>query len=182
MEWDILILMLERRNLVAHQGTASIKFMNFDGLLPYKLLYSITRLLNGKFAERPPLEEFSIEAIGSQLWNPQISGCRRCICSFRVCDHPVRTLSDPDGLGDDRNRNLGLLWSYPTPSEHTAPNPPLSAYLTEWVKEKRTRRLKFMEMSKAARRRVLRSVVWGSEITGRYIVNRYSMDGAYFAE
>ncbi|KIM22575.1 hypothetical protein M408DRAFT_28616 [Serendipita vermifera MAFF 305830] len=72
IEWDILILMLERRNLVAERGTARIKTLIFKGPLSYELLYPITQLLKGKFPKRPSLEELSVEVIGSRLFNPRL--------------------------------------------------------------------------------------------------------------
>jgi hypothetical protein len=67
LEWDILILMLERRNFVTESNVKRIKTLEFTNRLPYKLLYPITQLLKGKFVDRPPLIELSIEAIGNHL-------------------------------------------------------------------------------------------------------------------
>jgi hypothetical protein len=72
MEWDILVLMLERRNFVAKPRVKRINAVQFDGDLPYKLVYPISQLLKGNFPETSPLMDISIEEIGTRLSNPKL--------------------------------------------------------------------------------------------------------------
>jgi hypothetical protein len=80
MEWDILVLMLQRRNFVAKFKVKKINAVQFDGDLPYKLVYPISQLLKGTFPETNPLRELSIEEIGFRLCNPEL-------CVARVHGH-----------------------------------------------------------------------------------------------
>lgn len=69
VEWDLLILMLERRNLASTPRTTRIKSIHIDREIGYKLLRPITELLGGKFPHRDPLVEYSAIAIGRLIWN-----------------------------------------------------------------------------------------------------------------
>jgi hypothetical protein len=68
VDWDILLLMLERRNFLNQRRISSIKALIVDYDLPYRLLYPISELLGGRFVERGSNRSFSLEAIGERLW------------------------------------------------------------------------------------------------------------------
>jgi len=68
-EWDILLLMLERRILCSHLGISHINTLIVTHYLPYKLLRPITTLLQGKLPERETNDQFSLTATGQRLWN-----------------------------------------------------------------------------------------------------------------
>jgi hypothetical protein len=72
MEWDILLLMLERRNFLAQPGISPIKTLVVNSELPYRLLYPISELLGGRFVERDSNYSFSIEAIGERVWDQSL--------------------------------------------------------------------------------------------------------------
>ena len=72
MEWDILVFMLQRRNLVVKSGLKRIASIKFDGDLPYKLMYPMSQLLRGLFPETLSLVEISIEEIANRLCNPEM--------------------------------------------------------------------------------------------------------------
>jgi hypothetical protein len=67
-DWDILLLMLERRNFLNQRGISSVKALVVDYSLPYRLLYPLSELLGGRFVERDSNWSFSLEAIGERLW------------------------------------------------------------------------------------------------------------------
>ncbi|KIM20891.1 hypothetical protein M408DRAFT_29997 [Serendipita vermifera MAFF 305830] len=66
-EGDILLLMLERKNIYAQPGISPIKTIVMYKPIPYRLLYPITTLLRGKFPDREPNVAFSLDAVGQQL-------------------------------------------------------------------------------------------------------------------
>jgi hypothetical protein len=68
-EWDILILMLERRNSLLYPKLSPIKAIVVDNNLPYELSYPLAALLQGRLPKRPPINFFSIETIGQRLWD-----------------------------------------------------------------------------------------------------------------
>jgi len=70
VEWDLLILLLERRNLVTKPGITRIKAIQVGSDIPYKLLYPLLALLRGKYPHRDSIDEFSGMAIGKMLWDP----------------------------------------------------------------------------------------------------------------
>lgn len=182
MEWDILILMLERRNFVAQAGTSRIETLHFDAHLPYRLLHPLTLLLGGRFAERPSLKEFSIEAIGNRIWDPKISGCYSCVSMFRTCDLAPTAYKHRHQSWNYKGEDSRFGWSYSLPSERVVPDPPLSTHLMEWVREKRKRRLNYVEMSRKAGPEVDRIGRCDSWIIGGQTIGGYSLDGAHFGE
>jgi hypothetical protein len=72
VEWDLLILLLERRNLLTKPGIARIKTIQVGNNIPYKLLHPISVLQRGKYSHRDSIEEFSSTAIGKLLWDPLV--------------------------------------------------------------------------------------------------------------
>jgi hypothetical protein len=68
-EWDILILMLERRNSLLHLKLPPINTIIVDNNLSYQLFYPLVALLQGKLPKRPPINLFSIDAIAQRLWD-----------------------------------------------------------------------------------------------------------------
>lgn len=69
VEWDLLILMLERRNLATKPETSRIKSIKLDCEPGYRLLRPITELLGGKYPHRDPLKEYSTIAVGKVIWD-----------------------------------------------------------------------------------------------------------------
>ncbi|KIM23465.1 hypothetical protein M408DRAFT_27812 [Serendipita vermifera MAFF 305830] len=66
-ECDILLLMLERKNIYEPPGISPIKTIVVHSPLPYRLLYPITTLLRGKFPDRGPNVSFSLDAVGQRM-------------------------------------------------------------------------------------------------------------------
>jgi hypothetical protein len=70
LEWDLLILMLERRNFgldgVNRIHTVTLPFV------PFLIQQTLTLLLTGETAVRPPLESISLEATREVLFDPAV--------------------------------------------------------------------------------------------------------------
>jgi hypothetical protein len=70
LEWDILVLMLERRNFglkgVKKIHTVTVRY------LPSFISPTLTLLLAGEKAERPSLESISLEATREVLFDPTV--------------------------------------------------------------------------------------------------------------
>ncbi|KAG8841636.1 hypothetical protein FRB91_004803 [Serendipita sp. 411] len=62
-EWDMLLLMLERRNFLRNPDIHRIEEIIFNAQPTHKLITPISSLLAGKFVARLPIEEYSITAI-----------------------------------------------------------------------------------------------------------------------
>ena len=72
VEWDLLILMLERRNFISIPGVTHIKIIELGEGVSYKLLRPISRLLGGRYSFRESNTEYSSIAIGRLLWDPSL--------------------------------------------------------------------------------------------------------------
>ena len=70
VEWDILVLMLERRNFIP-TGVERIHTLRLP-LRPPHLENVISSLLDGKFTERPPNEDLSTEGIREVLCSAEV--------------------------------------------------------------------------------------------------------------
>ncbi|KIM22277.1 hypothetical protein M408DRAFT_28826 [Serendipita vermifera MAFF 305830] len=67
MEWDILLLMLQRRNFLANSDVKPIKSVELDGPLPYKVLQPMAQLLRSQYPEVLDLASVSIQGIGDRM-------------------------------------------------------------------------------------------------------------------
>jgi hypothetical protein len=62
-EWDLLFMMLERRNHTTQYGVSRITTLVFPTAIPYSLLVPTTELLNGRFAIGLSYHDVSISSI-----------------------------------------------------------------------------------------------------------------------
>jgi hypothetical protein len=69
-EWDVLLLMLERRNFATTPGVSSIKSIKFDSEPSLKLIYPISSLLRGKFLTDMRIADFSLRSMAKRMFNP----------------------------------------------------------------------------------------------------------------
>ena len=73
----------------------------------------------------------------------QISlGCYQCICMFGSCEQPISLSYQGIQIIQEDER---LAWIYQLPHERIRPDPPLSPEVSEWLKGKQDRRLKFVQ-------------------------------------
>ncbi|KIM19875.1 hypothetical protein M408DRAFT_30847 [Serendipita vermifera MAFF 305830] len=145
VEWDLVILMLERRNIVSRGAVKAITTLHHSGNLSYKLSYPISRLLQGKFPEREPLSEYSIDTVGKVLWDRNVHGCHACIRMFKPCNKPPRDIYRSGVLLEV----VDLAQRYELPPESLRADPPLLVSEMEWLKGKHERRLKYMQLEGA---------------------------------
>ncbi|KIM20890.1 hypothetical protein M408DRAFT_29996 [Serendipita vermifera MAFF 305830] len=71
-EYDILLLLLERKNIYAQPGISPIRKISVNNPLSYRLLYTITTLLRGKFPAREPNVAFSLDAVGQRMFDESL--------------------------------------------------------------------------------------------------------------
>lgn len=138
-ECDILLLMLERKNIYAQPGISPIKKLIWRRIpLPYHLLYSITMLLRGMFPDQETYTGFSLDAVGQRMFNKSSTGCEMCCYSFRPCSTPTQA-----GPKTQPTR----LWYEECGPRYVAKDivadPPLTSDLKEWLAGKNERRFSF---------------------------------------
>ncbi|KIM22276.1 hypothetical protein M408DRAFT_28825 [Serendipita vermifera MAFF 305830] len=181
MEWDILLLMLQRRNFLANSDVKPIKSIELDSPLPYKLLYPMTQLLKGQRPEVLDLATISIQEIGDRMADLEQSGCKTCIRNFRACT-ACRADWPQSSTEDDAEQRLE--WKYQLPHERVNAKPPIPPEMASWLKGKRERRLYFVRKfnlfrTQTTRALDCRTIDRDTLIYRRVItVTRWSMDGA----
>ena len=79
-EWDLLFLMLERRNYLPQSRHVSrIKILTLLLPPPPRLLVPLTEILAGRFTVRPPNEDISVSSLREGYFDPNM-----CALTFRL--------------------------------------------------------------------------------------------------
>ncbi|KAG8841845.1 hypothetical protein FRC20_004802 [Serendipita sp. 405] len=181
-EWDILFLMLLRRNFLHEQTVSMIQGIEFLYWLPPTLLQPISQLLRGRFVPDLDLEAFSLEKIAKILYHTPSESpkCHRCGLVF---------------IEECKNNVQDYAWMYTTPMPNswmtaiengweyklvdTLPDPPLPEYMADWLAGKWDRRRAFVAGNREAKRR-------GQKVGGcrppflqsLHLITGYTMEGA----
>ncbi|PVF94321.1 hypothetical protein CPB86DRAFT_876480 [Serendipita vermifera] len=111
-EWDIFMIMLERRNLLASRGVARITKLRIQSSCPPKIYHVISQLVLGKWTERPSNWELSIAENAEIILDLSLPGCFRCHKALRRCETLVKTNWQPEP-GHDEEVFLSRLQEYP---------------------------------------------------------------------
>lgn len=88
-ELDILMIMLERRNLLQGPGIKKIRQISFPSSCSNSIRKIISTLLAGKWAERPSNKDISLAGNAEILLDLTLPGCYMCHRGLRYCDAPV---------------------------------------------------------------------------------------------
>ncbi|PVF95952.1 hypothetical protein CPB86DRAFT_737787 [Serendipita vermifera] len=111
-EWDILIIMLERRNLSGTSSTSRIKKISVPFICPSDISGVISDLLKGKWATRPSNQQLSLAGNVDKVLNLDTPGCYMCHRALQVCNEPVKDNWDL-GSSYDHDATLTCLREYP---------------------------------------------------------------------
>ncbi|PVF92872.1 hypothetical protein CPB86DRAFT_743617 [Serendipita vermifera] len=84
-EWDILIIMLERRNLLANHNIKPLMKLRLPSPLPSNIHRILKELMQCKWTERPSNKELSLAGNVETILNPDIPGCYKCHRILREC-------------------------------------------------------------------------------------------------
>ncbi|KIM19781.1 hypothetical protein M408DRAFT_30931 [Serendipita vermifera MAFF 305830] len=108
-EWDLLFLMLERRNyLPPSLGISRITTLILQSPIPPFLLAPLTYLLRGRFTERPSNLDLSFCNFMEEYFDTSLPGCWVCLRSFLPCEAPAGIYTT-DQIIKPRFRPLTLL-------------------------------------------------------------------------
>ncbi|PVF93204.1 hypothetical protein CPB86DRAFT_128603 [Serendipita vermifera] len=88
-ELDILMIILERRNLLQGPGIKKIRQISFPSSCSNSIRKIISTLLAGKWAERPSNKDLSLAGNVEILLDLTLPGCYMCHRGLRYCDAPV---------------------------------------------------------------------------------------------
>ncbi|KIM21773.1 hypothetical protein M408DRAFT_301075 [Serendipita vermifera MAFF 305830] len=186
-EWDLLLLMLERRNLINKPGISRIHSFQLDHSISYKLLRPIVELLGGKYPHRDSLAEYSSTAVGKLVWDKKLSGCQRCCRTFQSCSKEleigVRTARNyEDDLLYEADLRLGL--DYPASLESIPADPPLTVEVAGWLAAKLARRREFVKECTKAKAEFIRPFICGNSREYRPLITLtpHLLDGVIFEE
>ncbi|KAG8867257.1 hypothetical protein FRC20_006235 [Serendipita sp. 405] len=153
VEWDILLLMLLRRNFLHGQTVSKIQGLGFPYWLPPSLLQPISQLLRGRFVPDLDLEAFSSERITKILYRTPSESARCYICSLMLieeCENIVRRYCSIY-IADSWLTAIGNGWEYSLVD--ALPDPPLPEYMAQWLTRKWDRRRAFVAGERDAERR-----------------------------
>ncbi|PVF99139.1 hypothetical protein CPB86DRAFT_670478, partial [Serendipita vermifera] len=101
-ELDILMIMLERRNLLQGPGINKIKEISFRSPCSLGILKIISTLLGGKWVERPSNKDLSLAGNAEALLDLTLPGCYMCHRGLRFCDAAV------ESVPEDRNQDISV--------------------------------------------------------------------------
>lgn len=157
-EWDILFLMLVRRNVEAGDGVARISTIKMPGFPGVSLLQPMTRLLSGCMPEKmPPLSELSLGTVDGPYFDVSVLGCEDCIDCRMTCTvgferhsaekYKEESLTDLDTSVQDPAEVKALEGSSPSlPAD-------LEAWFDGWSSRRRLWYAKWMKFDRHTRRK-----------------------------
>ncbi|CCA70063.1 hypothetical protein PIIN_04003 [Serendipita indica DSM 11827] len=95
-EWDLLFLMLERRNFLQDRDVTSIRTIGLPTTIGLILREPLLELLRGRYAKRLSNFEISMAGLAEIYFDRNIPGCQLCSLSMHACKEPVyfRGMSD----------------------------------------------------------------------------------------
>ncbi|PVF93203.1 hypothetical protein CPB86DRAFT_818985 [Serendipita vermifera] len=105
-EWDILMIMLERRNLLQEPDIKMITKISVHSPCSIKIQQIIKTLLRGKWAQRPSNRDLSLAGNAPVLLDLELPGCYMCHRGLRSCDLPVT--KRPEGYDNDLIKRLQI--------------------------------------------------------------------------
>ncbi|CAG8686725.1 15798_t:CDS:2, partial [Acaulospora colombiana] len=99
-ELDILVIMLERRNLLQGSSIKKIEKISFQSSCSLSVRKIISSLLKGKWAERPSNKDLSLAGNAEILLDLNLPGCYMCHRGLRFCNIVVENASKTDNIQD----------------------------------------------------------------------------------
>ncbi|KAG8759853.1 hypothetical protein FRC14_004814 [Serendipita sp. 396] len=131
-EWDLLFLMLERRNFLLDQSISKITKVFVPTTLGLVLKEPLTSLLGGQFTNRLSNHELSISGMGEIYFDKSLPGCHWCCLSMQACSSPVISMPYP--------LSLSSIWSEDRAELPIVnPDPPLADHILDWLSQRQTR-------------------------------------------
>ncbi|KAG8769761.1 hypothetical protein FRC16_006573, partial [Serendipita sp. 398] len=127
-EWDILFLVLERRNFLKDSKVSPIQEIEMPMTPPYRVLYPLTQLLGGMFPSYLSVEQYANVGFDE-------------VSDRQICYH-CRLPSDGSKMSKVTLEHISedCDWTYNTPLVIEEPNPPLNASIENWLASKSDRR------------------------------------------
>ncbi|PVF94329.1 hypothetical protein CPB86DRAFT_662286, partial [Serendipita vermifera] len=116
-EWDIFMIMLERRNLLTGPFVKRISSVHFPFPLPPQLFPSIRDILAGKWTTRPSNLALSLAGNSERILDLSLPGCYLCHRALRVCHALVRTNSNTLFSDVVREQQGSRMQEYPDNEE-----------------------------------------------------------------
>ncbi|KIM27336.1 hypothetical protein M408DRAFT_169099 [Serendipita vermifera MAFF 305830] len=114
-EWDILLIMLERRNFLTTSAVSRIKRLRLP-FITEELCDPVVSLLRGMFVNRPSNNELVLGGAPLSLLDENLSGCYVCLVNMMSpCDFKVAAKSEWQPHDGKKLRSF-LGWHGPSPS------------------------------------------------------------------
>ncbi|KIM33845.1 hypothetical protein M408DRAFT_86294 [Serendipita vermifera MAFF 305830] len=84
-EWDILFIMLEKRNIFSHQDISNFRSITLPVYIPTSLVDYVRDILRGRHVKRPSNYGLSLLGNAQIAFDPNLPGCIRCHKQFVAC-------------------------------------------------------------------------------------------------
>ncbi|KAG8799106.1 hypothetical protein FRC20_006236 [Serendipita sp. 405] len=147
VEWDILFLMLLRRNTLHDQIVSKIQRIRFPNWPPLGLLLPMCQLLRGRFIPNLDLEAFSLGRIAKLLYHTPSESPRCYHCGFTLLEECKSDRQYLQGLAYLTLIPNGWMTAIESGWEYKlvdlSPDPPLPEYMAQWLSHKWDRRRAF---------------------------------------
>ncbi|KAG8868401.1 hypothetical protein FRC20_003456 [Serendipita sp. 405] len=131
-EWDLLFLMLERRNFLQDQAISKITMVTLSTTVGAILKGPLTSLLRGEFTNRLSNRDLSIVGLGEIYFDETLPGCHWCCLSMRACSLPAARMSY-------RSSVLSLWSNLRGEPVNIIPDPPLTDSVIDWLGRRQER-------------------------------------------
>lgn len=163
-EWDLLFIMLERRNFLPDTSISAIKLVSMPSSMNFRNRRFLTDVLRGRFAHRMSNEELSLPAIGRLYFDSDVPGCHHCCMSLQFCKEEL--------LNTARNRHP--IMKANALSDFRSADPPLSPQVRDWLSGRAARYTLWNQMVIAGRHQARAPLCVRHELGWRYITTGFT--------
>lgn len=113
-EWDIFVIMLQRRMRAQNEGVLQLQSMRFSTGLPRHIHNLLIRHMKGYLVKWPNYHELSIYTSIESVLDLSISGCMACHLNRVYCSSPVIPADKEKGRVSLLQASIMSLDPYPT--------------------------------------------------------------------
>ncbi|KAG8801520.1 hypothetical protein FRC16_000304 [Serendipita sp. 398] len=131
-EWDLLYIMLERRNFLHDSSVCPIRLVSMPSSIGLVLRQPLNGLLRGRFVNRGSNQDVSLAAICEAYFDPSLAGCHFCHMSLNCCSEPI-------SIGVTHMQVDFLLKKLIARQDLTTANPPLTEEEYLWLEKRQER-------------------------------------------
>ncbi|KAG8759864.1 hypothetical protein FRC14_004825 [Serendipita sp. 396] len=166
-EWDLITLMLERRNFLLEPSISRIRTVVLPTTLGFILKTPLTSLLGGQFSNRLSNHDLSIAGIAEVYFDKSLSGCHWCCLSMQACS----SYTYPAYYAP----SMQAHWSNHQAEPITVtPDPPLADSTLNWLEQRQERYSQWKQNADAATTWTRGSVCESHQLSSLFVFSSFS--------